>query len=170
VPDPWESFESKYEKGKKYKGTVTKITTFGGFIELEEGVEGLLHISELSWTKRINHPKEILKVGDMVEIMILDYDLKKKTVSLGLKQVLPNPWDTIDSRYTVGSRIIANITKITKSGIFIELEEGIEGFLYFITFITEGNLKKECVICLINKEKGTCFCFHHSICRIHNSN
>ena len=163
APDPWESFESKYEKGKKYKGTVTKITTFGGFIELEEGVEGLLHISELSWTKRINHPKEILKVGDMVEIMILDYDLMKKTVSLGLKQVLPNPWDTIDSRYTVGSRIIANITKITKSGIFIELEEGIEGFLHIddISWAKQiknlsDNFKKgesiEVVVLLIDKE------------------
>lgn len=130
VPDPWESFENKYKKGEKYKGTVTKITSFGGFIELEDGIEGLCHVSELSWTRRVNHPKEILKVGDNVEIMILDYDLEKKTVSLGLKQVLPNPWDTIENRHAIGSRATGKIKKTTKYGLFIELEEGIEGFLH----------------------------------------
>jgi small subunit ribosomal protein S1 len=128
-PNPWDSFESKYERGNKIKGTVTKLTNFGAFIELEEGLEGLLHISELSWTKRINHPKEILKVGDNVEIMILDFDVTKRTISLGLKQVLPNPWDTIEEKYTTGSKINASVLKITKSGIFLELEDGIEGFL-----------------------------------------
>lgn len=130
IPDPWESFENRYEKGKKYKGTVIKLTNFGAFIELEDGVEGLLHVSELSWTKRINHPKEIVKTGDIVEIMILDFDLKKKTISLGLKQVLPNPWDNIESRLSIGSRIKAAVTKITRFGAYIELEEGIEGFLH----------------------------------------
>jgi small subunit ribosomal protein S1 len=130
IPDPWESFENRYEKGKKYKGTVIKLTNFGAFIELEDGVEGLLHVSELSWTKRINHPKEVVKTGDMVEVMILDFDLKKKTISLGLKQVLPNPWDNIESRLSIGSRIKAAVTKITRFGAYIELEEGIEGFLH----------------------------------------
>ncbi|MCK5094194.1 MAG: 30S ribosomal protein S1 [Spirochaetes bacterium] len=130
IPDPWESFENRYEKGKKYKGTVIKLTNFGAFIELEDGVEGLLHVSELSWTKRINHPKEVVKTGDIVEVMILDFDLKKKTISLGLKQVLPNPWDNIESRLSIGSRIKAAVTKITRFGAYIELEEGIEGFLH----------------------------------------
>ena len=130
VPNPWESFEEKYKKSEKYKGKVTKITSFGGFIELEEGIEGLLHVSELSWTKRINHPKEILKQGDIVEVMVLDYNLNKRTVSLGLKQVLPNPWDTVDVRYPIGSRISVNVARIMKSGLFVELEEGIEGFLH----------------------------------------
>ncbi len=130
VPDPWLSFENRYKKGGKYKGTVTKLIKFGAFIELEEGIEGLLHISDLSWTKRIRHPKEILKVGDIVEIMILDFDIKKKTISLGLKQVLPNPWDTVDVHYPVGSRIKPKVTRVTKFGVFMELEEGVVGLLH----------------------------------------
>lgn len=130
IPDPWKSFEEKYERGKKYRGTVTKLITFGAFIELEEGIEGLLHISELSWTKKINHPKELLKAGDNVEIMILDYDISKRTISLGLKQIFPNPWDDIEIRYPVESRISAEVKRITKFGVFMELEEGIMGFLH----------------------------------------
>jgi small subunit ribosomal protein S1 len=129
VPDPWDAFETRYEKGKKYGGVVKKLTNFGAFIELEEGIEGLLHVSELSWTKRVNHPKDIVKAGDRVEIMILDYDLSKRNVSLGLKQVLANPWDTIDQKYPVGSRVKTKIVNTIKSGVFVELEEGIEGFL-----------------------------------------
>ena len=129
TPDPWETFEQRYEKGMKYEGVVKKLTNFGAFIELEEGIEGLLHVSELSWTKRINLPKDVLKEGDRVEIMVLDFDMKKKNVSLGLKQVLPNPWDTIDQKYPIGFKASAKINTITKSGIFVELEEGIEGFL-----------------------------------------
>jgi small subunit ribosomal protein S1 len=129
TPDPWETFEQRYEKGMKCEGVVKKLTNFGAFIELEEGIEGLLHVSELSWTKRINLPKDVLKEGDRVEIMVLDFDMKKKNVSLGLKQVLPNPWDTIDQKYPIGLKASAKINTITKSGIFVELEEGIEGFL-----------------------------------------
>lgn len=130
TPDPWGKFLEKYEKGKKYRGTVTKLTNFGAFVELEEGIEGLLHISELSWTKRIKHPREVLKVGDEVEVMLLDYDLSKRNISLGLKQVLPNPWDEIDVQYPVNSKIKGKITRITKFGIFVEIEEGIEGLLH----------------------------------------
>ena len=130
VPDPWESFTEKYEKGKKYRGTVTKLANFGAFVELEEGIEGLLHVSELSWTKRIKHPREVLKVGDEVDVMLLDYDLSKRNLSLGLKQVLPNPWDEIDIQYPVNSKIKGKITRITKFGVFIEIEDGIEGLLH----------------------------------------
>ncbi len=128
--DPWKNFEERYKKGEKYKGRVTKLANFGAFVELEEGIEGLLHVSELSWTKRIKHPKEVLKVGDDVEVMLLDYDTKKRTLSLGLKQVVPNPWDEIDIRYPVNSKVKGKITRITKFGIFIELEDGIEGLLH----------------------------------------
>jgi small subunit ribosomal protein S1 len=130
LPDPWLSFDNKYKKGEKYRGTVTNLTNFGAFIELEEGIEGLLHVSDLSWTKRIKHPNEILKAGDIVETLILDYDTAKKTVSLGLKQVLPNPWDFVDVHYPVGSRIKTKATKVTKFGVFLELEEGIVGLLH----------------------------------------
>jgi small subunit ribosomal protein S1 len=129
-PDPWETFEDKYATGMKSKGTVTKLTNFGAFIEIEDGIEGLLHISELSWTKRINHPKELLKVGDIVEVMLLDFDKNKRTISLGLKQVLPNPWDDIDVRYPVGSKTRATVHNVTKYGAFVEIEEGIDGFIH----------------------------------------
>lgn len=128
--DPWETFEQRYAKGNRYKGVVNKLTSFGAFVELEEGIEGLLHVSELSWTKRINHPKEVLKGGQHVEVMVLDYDLEKKTVSLGLKQVLPNPWDDLDTRYPRGSKVRTKVTRITKFGVLLELEEGIEGLLH----------------------------------------
>jgi small subunit ribosomal protein S1 len=128
--DPWKTFEERYTKGNRYKGVVNKLTSFGAFVELEEGIEGLLHVSELSWTKRINHPKEVLKSEQHVEVMVLEYDLEKKTVSLGLKQVLPNPWDDLDTRYPPGSKVSTKVTRITKFGVLLELEEGIEGLLH----------------------------------------
>jgi len=128
--DPWETFEERYQRGNRYKGNVKKITNFGAFVELEEGIEGLLHVSELSWTKRVNHPKEVLNVDQQVEVMLLDYDLEKRNLSLGLKQVLPNPWDDIDTRYPVGSKVTTKVTRLTKFGVLLELEEGIEGLLH----------------------------------------
>jgi len=130
IQDPWETFEERYRHGNRYKGVVKKLTSFGAFVELEEGIEGLLHVSELSWTKRINHPKEVLKIQQQVEVMLLDYDLDKKTLSLGLKQVLPNPWDDIDTRYPAGSKVSTKVTRLTKFGVLLELEEGIEGLLH----------------------------------------
>jgi small subunit ribosomal protein S1 len=128
--DPWTTFEHKYNVGDTIKAAVTKITTFGAFIEIEPGIEGLAHISELSWTKRINNPKEMLEVGDVVEAKVLGYDLDKKRVSLGLKQLEENPWDTIIERYPVGMTLSKPVVKITNSGAFINLEEGIDGFLH----------------------------------------
>lgn len=128
--DPWTTFEQKYNVGDTIKAAVTKITTFGAFIEIEPGIEGLAHISELSWTKRINNPKEVLDVGDVVEAKILGYDLDKKRVSLGLKQLEENPWDTISDRYPIGMTLSKPVVKITNSGAFINLEEGIDGFLH----------------------------------------
>ena len=128
--DPWVHFEEKYHVEDVVKGKVTKLTDFGAFIELEEGIEGLAHISEFSWVKRIKHPKEILKVGDEVETKILGYDLQEGRISLGLKQVFPNPWDAIASKYPIGMRLTRKIKKVTNAGAFIELEEGIDGFLH----------------------------------------
>lgn len=129
-PDPWSVFEEKYQVGDVVTGNVTKLTDFGAFIELEEGIEGLAHISELSWIRRINHPKEVLSVGDEVDVKILSYDLQKGRVSLGLKQVLPNPWDTIDDRFPLGKQIKRKVVKLTNSGAFVEIEEGIDGFIH----------------------------------------
>jgi len=128
--DPWTHFEEHYQAGDVLKGKVTKLTDFGAFIEIEEGIEGLAHISELSWVKKIRHPKELLQVNDIVETKILSYDIQQSKLSLGLKQVLPNPWDDIDNRYPVGMRLKRQIKNITNFGVFLEVEEGIDGLLH----------------------------------------
>nr|WP_304222719.1 30S ribosomal protein S1 [Gracilinema caldarium] len=128
--DPWVHFEDKYHVNDIVKGKVTKLTDFGAFIELEEGIEGLAHISEFSWVKKIQKPEEVLKIGDEVECMILGYDLQAGRVSLGLKQVTANPWTTITEKYPVGTRLTRKVVKLTNAGAFVELEEGIDGFLH----------------------------------------
>ncbi|MDR2053158.1 MAG: 30S ribosomal protein S1 [Treponema sp.] len=128
--DPWVHFADKYHVNDVVKGRVTKLTDFGAFIELEEGIEGLAHISEFSWIKKIQKPGEVLSIGDEVECMILGYDLQIGRVSLGLKQVTANPWTNIDEKYPQGTRLRRKVVKITNSGAFIELEEGIDGFLH----------------------------------------
>jgi small subunit ribosomal protein S1 len=128
--DPWVHFADKYHVNDVVKGRVTKLTDFGAFIELEEGIEGLAHISEFSWVKKIQKPGEVLSIGDEVECMILGYDLQIGRVSLGLKQVSANPWNNLDEKYPVGTRLTRKVVKITGAGAFIELEEGIDGFLH----------------------------------------
>jgi len=128
--DPWIHFEDKYQVNGIVKGRVTKLAEFGAFIELEEGIEGLAHISEFSWVRKIQSPGELLSIGDEVECMILGYDLQAGRVSLGLKQVSANPWTTIQEKYPVGTRLTRKVVKITNAGAFIELEEGIDGFLH----------------------------------------
>ncbi len=128
--NPWTTFEDRYQVRDVIKGKVTKIADFGVFIEIEEGIEGLAHISEFSWIKRIDHPKEVFKPGDEVEVMILGYDIHEGRVSLGIKQVLPNPWDDMEKKYPVGTRLTRKIQKVTNAGAFIELEEGLDGFLH----------------------------------------
>ena len=127
--DPWVHFEEKYHVNDIVKGEVTKLTDFGAFIQLEEGIEGLAHISEFSWTKKINKPSDMVKEGDDVECMILGYDIQAGRVSLGLKQVTENPWDSIAEKYPVGTKVNGKVVKITNSGAFIQLEEGIDAFL-----------------------------------------
>jgi small subunit ribosomal protein S1 len=127
--DPWVTFEERYHLEAIVKGKVTKLTDYGAFIELEEGIEGLAHISEFSWVRRVKRPDEMLKIGDTVECMILGYDLDQQKVSLGLRQVQENPWTTIDDRYPVGMRLTKKVVKITAAGAFVELEDGIDGFL-----------------------------------------
>lgn len=128
--DPWLNFENKYHVNDVVKGHVTKLTDFGAFIELEEGIEGLAHISEFSWTKKINKPSDVVKIGDEVECMVLGYDIQAGRVSLGLKQVTDNPWETIVEKYPEGTKLTRKVVKITNAGAFVELEEGIDGFLH----------------------------------------
>ena len=128
--NPWNTFEHRYHIDDIVNGKVTKLTDFGAFIEIEEGIEGLAHISELSWTKRVNHPKELFSIGDEVVVKILAFNLDEGRISLGVKQVLPNPWDSIEEQYPVGMTLKKVIKKVTNSGAFIELEEGIDAFLH----------------------------------------
>ncbi|MGO9410324.1 MAG: 30S ribosomal protein S1 [Spirochaetia bacterium] len=128
--DPWNHFEEKYHIGDIVKGKVTKLADFGAFIEIEEGIEGLAHISELSWVRKVKHPREVLKVGDVVETKILNYDIQQGKLSLGLKQVLPNPWDDIDQRYPVGMRLTRKVVRASPYALFFDVEEGIDGVLH----------------------------------------
>lgn len=130
MPDPWESVPQKFPVGAKVKGKVTSLTDYGAFIQLVDGVEGLVHISEMSWTKKIKHPAKILSVGDEVEVMVLGIDQEQKRISLGLKQTTPNPWDTIAERYPVGTKIQGRIKSITDFGLFIGIDEGIDGLVH----------------------------------------
>jgi small subunit ribosomal protein S1 len=128
--DPWIHFEEKFHVNEIVKGKVTKLADFGAFIEIDEGIEGLAHISEFSWVRKVQKPGDVVKVGDTVECMILGYDLQQGRVSLGLKQVAENPWDKIGEQYPIGTRLVRKVVKLTNAGAFVELEEGIDGFLH----------------------------------------
>ena len=130
VPDPWGSVAERYLPGSRVPGKVVSLADYGAFVELEQGVEGLLHVSEMSWTKRISHPSKLLSVGDQVEVVVLDLDPAHRRISLGLKQVSPNPWETVRATHPVGSRIHGKVKSITDFGVFIEVEEGIDGLAH----------------------------------------
>ena len=128
--DPWERVEQTYAPGTKVSGRVVSLTNYGAFVELEAGVEGLVHVSEMSWTRRVRHPSKIVNVGDEVEVVVLDVNRGAKRISLGMKQVEPDPWATIDERYAVGSRVTGKVRNLTDFGAFVELEPGVDGLLH----------------------------------------
>ena len=128
--NPWETVEETYPVGKKIVGKVVNIMPYGAFIELEEGIEGLIHISEFSWTKRISHPSEVINVGDEVEAMVLSIEKEKEKISLGIKQTEFNPWSVVEEKYPAGKRVTGTIRNITSYGAFVELEEGIDGLIH----------------------------------------
>ncbi len=130
VPHPWKNIEVKYPEGSKIKGKVTNLANFGAFVELEKGVEGLVHISEMSWTKKISHPKQLLKVGDVVEAIVLSIDKNEHRISLGLKQIEPNPWLTIELSHPVESKVTGKIKNITEFGAFMEVDDNIDGLIH----------------------------------------
>ncbi len=129
-PDPWLSVAERYPVGSRVTGKVVSITDYGAFVELEEGVEGLVHISEMSWSKKLRHPSKLVSVGDEVEVVILNVDTEAKRISLGMKQLLPNPWDVVAENYPVGSIIEGKIKNITDFGLFIGIDEGIDGLVH----------------------------------------
>jgi small subunit ribosomal protein S1 len=128
--DPWERVEQTYAPGTRVHGRVVSLTNYGAFVELEAGVEGLVHVSEMSWTRRVRHPSKIVNVSDEVEVIVLDVNRGAKRISLGMKQVEPDPWATIDERYRVGSRVTGKVRNLTDFGAFIELEPGVDGLLH----------------------------------------
>jgi small subunit ribosomal protein S1 len=127
---PWEGIESRYPVASKHVGEVVNIMSYGAFVKLEDGVEGLVHISEMSWTRRINHPSELVKTGDKVEVVVLEYNKEKQEISLGMKQAEMNPWDLVEQHYPVGTVIEGTVRNLTSYGAFVEIEEGIDGLLH----------------------------------------
>ena len=130
TPSPWKKVDERYPLGTRVMGEVTNLVPYGAFVKLEEGLEGLVHISEMSWTKRINHPSEILAVGQKVEVIVLDINKEKKEISLGMKQTETNPWELVGEKYPPGTLIEGVVRNLTNYGAFVEIEEGIDGLLH----------------------------------------
>jgi small subunit ribosomal protein S1 len=128
--DPWDTIDDRYKPGMRVQGKVRNLTDFGAFVELEPGVDGLLHISDMSWTRNIGHPSEVLKKGQPVETQILNVDRDNKRISLGLKQIQPDPWETVSQRFPMGSRVTGKVVRLTDFGAFVELEPGVDGLLH----------------------------------------
>ncbi len=130
VQDPWSNISEKYPEGHKLSGKVTNLVDYGAFVELEPGVEGLVHISEMSWTRKLRHPSQMVRPGDEVDVIILGVDVDRKRISLGMKQVAPNPWDLVAEKYPEGTILEASVKNITEFGLFIGIEDGIDGLIH----------------------------------------
>jgi small subunit ribosomal protein S1 len=128
--DPWTGVAAKYPIGTRVRGRVVSLTDYGAFIELEPGVEGLVHVSEMSWTHEVRHPSRVVSVGDQVEAAVLNVDPANRKISLGMKQTAPNPWDMIEGKYPPGTRIEGKVKSLTDFGAFVGLEEGIDGLIH----------------------------------------
>jgi small subunit ribosomal protein S1 len=162
--NPWEDIEARYPSGSVHGGEVVNLMTYGAFVRLEDGIEGLVHVSEMSWTKQITHPNEIVKVGDKVKVQILDINHEKQEISLGMKQAESNPWETIKERFPVGQKISGVVKNLANYGAFVEIEPGIEGLLHVNDISWTKKLSHpapevnkgdavECVILDIDKER-----------------
>ena len=127
---PWENVASKYPVASQIKGTVVNVMSYGAFVKLEDGIEGLVHISEMSWTKRISHPSELVQIDDVIEVVVLRIDEQKKEISLGMKQTQSNPWEKVSDKYPIGGMVKGKVRNLTNYGAFIEIEEGIDGLLH----------------------------------------
>jgi len=130
TPYPWEGVDKKYPVGTRVNGKVVSITDYGAFVELEKGVEGLVHVSEMSWTRHVRHPSKVVTIGDTIEALVLKVDPANEKISLGLKQVEPDPWLTLDERFPIGTRVQGKVRNLTNFGAFVELEEGIDGLVH----------------------------------------
>src|SRR5256714_1255555 len=130
LPDPWETIEERFPLGTRITGKIASVTDYGAFVELEPGVEGLVHVSEMSWSKRVKHPSKIVNPGDTVEVEVLGVDPKARRISLGMKQIQDNPWKTLGDRYQVGTRVHGRVRNLTDFGAFIEIEDGVDGLVH----------------------------------------
>ena len=130
IPDPWATTFERFPSGSRVKGKVVSVTDYGAFVELEDGIEGLIHVSEMSWSKRVKHPSKLVNVGQEVEAQVLAVDQNNRRISLGMKQIEPNPWDTIQERYSVGTRVKGRVRNLTDFGAFVEVEDGIDGLVH----------------------------------------
>lgn len=139
-PEPWDTAADKYKAGERITGSVTRLMDFGAFVELEPGVEGLIHVSEMSWVTKVRKPSDILKEGDRVEVVILSISPTEKRISLGLKQALGDPWSEVPQRYPVGSAVEGPVTRMTKFGAFVQLTEGVEGLVHISEILADRHL------------------------------
>ncbi|MSU70106.1 MAG: 30S ribosomal protein S1 [Opitutaceae bacterium] len=140
-PNPWDMVRHNYPMGARVRGKVRNMTTYGAFIELEEGIDGMVHVSDMSWTRKVNHPSEVLKKGDEVDAIVLDVDPNQQRISLGMKQLSTDPWGDIDSHFRIGDVVTGAVTKITSFGAFVELKDGIDGLVH-ISQISEERIEK----------------------------
>ncbi|MBP8975490.1 MAG: 30S ribosomal protein S1 [Bacteroidetes bacterium] len=129
-PHPWENIEERYPVGSKVSGKIVSLTDYGAFVEIEKGIEGLIHISEMSWTQHVKHPSQVVSMGQMVDAIILSLDKEGKKISLGMKQLEPDPWTALMEKYPIGSRHIGTVRNLTNFGVFVELEEGVDGLVH----------------------------------------
>jgi small subunit ribosomal protein S1 len=129
-PNPWSTVDEKYPVGAIVEGKIRNLTDFGAFLALEEGIDGLIHISDISWTQRIGHPSDILKKGQIVQAKVLSVDKENERLSLGIKQLTPDPWSKVEGKYLLGTNVVGKIVKLTNFGAFAELEEGVEGLVH----------------------------------------
>ncbi len=162
--DPWTGVAAKYPIGTRVKGRVVSLTDYGAFIELEPGVEGLVHVSEMSWTHEVRHPSRVVSIGDQVEAAVLNIDPASRKISLGMKQTAPNPWDMVEGKYAIGTRIEGKVKSLTDFGAFVGLEEGIDGLIHISDMSWTKHIKHpselfkkgqkvEAVVLRIDKEK-----------------
>jgi small subunit ribosomal protein S1 len=164
TPSPWANVEAKYPVGSRHRGEVVNIMSYGAFVKLEPGIEGLVHISEMSWTRRINHPSELVASGDQIEVQVLNINKDKQEISLGMKQVQPNPWDQVAQRFCPGTVVTGVVRNLTNYGAFIEIEDGIDGLLHVsdmswvrkvghpIEMVAKGD-KVTCVVLNVDQER-----------------
>ena len=161
--NPWEDIEAKFPIGSHVKGRITKLLPYGAFVELERGVEGLVHVSELSWVKRITRPSDVLELDKEIEAVVLGISIEEQKISLGVRQLEPNPWDEIEARYPVGTKIDGVVRNLTAYGAFVGLEEGIDGMIHVSDLswtrkinhpseILKKNEEVEAIVLTIDKE------------------